>query len=119
MMAAPLPQQYHQDHKALTATIDGLYVETVLSQAELMSHLCTRVGNIRDYFLPFYRAFMALHSMTESHKEMDPYRELSERIRRWGYPSNHFDPVKSMAGVELFREWGSALFKAGLLSVKK
>lgn len=113
------PQQYHQEHKALSITIDGLYVETVLSQADLMGYLCTRVGNIRDFHLPFYRNFMALYTMTANHKEMEPFKEVSEKIRRWGYPSNHFDPGKSMAGVSLFNDWGAALFKSGILSVKK
>jgi hypothetical protein len=113
------PQQYHQDHKALSITIDGLFVETAFAQSDLMGHLCIRVGNIRDYYLPFYRSFMALYTMTSGHKEMEPYADLSGKVKRWGTPSNHIDPSKCMVGITLFFEWKDALFKSGILSMKK
>ncbi len=119
MTSPSIPQQYHLDHKALSITIDGLYVDTVLSKADLMGYLCTKVGNIRDYYFPFYRSFMALYTMTANHKEMEPFSDVSSRIKKWGYPSNHVDPSKSLIGIGLFDQWGSALFKSGILSVKK
>lgn len=119
MTAPSIPQQYHLDHKALGVTIDGLYVDTVLSKAELMGYLCIRVGNIRDFYFPFYRSFIALYTMTANHKEMEPFSDVSDKIRRWGYPSNHINPDKSLEGIKLFDLWHAALFKSGILSVKK
>lgn len=119
MTNGAVPQQYHQDHKALSVTIDGLYVETALAQADLMGYLCIHVGNIRDYYLPFYRSFIALYTMTASLKEMEPFSDLSAKVKKWGIPSNHIDPGKCLIGIDLFADWGAALFKSGILSTKK
>ena len=111
-----IPQQEHQ---GLSNTIDSLYIGSVVSAAELRVYLCDRKGPVRVPFLAFYGNFIALFTMTYKHKEMEPYKETSDKIAKWAYPSNHIDPPKCLRGIELFDEWQAGLFKAGLLSVRK
>ena len=112
-------QIYHQEHRALSPTIDEAYIETVIAAAELKEYLCTRMGPIREPFLAFYRRFNILYMMTCQHKEMDPYRDTAKQITAWAYPGNHITPAKCMKGIDLFDLWQAHLFKAGIMSVRK
>ena len=120
-MAAPAPSHSfipQQEHHGLCTTIDSLYIASVLTSTNLRRWLIIRQGPIRDPFLSFYENFVALFTMTYKHKEMEPYKEIADKIIRWEY-RNHIDPDRCMIGIRLFDDWQAGLFKAGLLSVRK
>ena len=110
-----IPQQ---EHRGIRETIDLLYVWTATYSAELRGHLVERIGPLQEPYMNFYRSFAALHTMTCCHKEMEPYKHISENIVSWVNTRN-VNEQSSYKGLQLFDLWQSALFKAGLLSVRK
>ena len=111
-----IPQQ---EHKGLSQAIDAAYMDAVEYKGILMERLCTGVGMLRVYYLPFYRSFVKLFTMTCKRKEMEPCRELSDRIQRWATPTRVIDEAKCLNGIKLFDEWQAELYKNGVLSVRK
>ena len=106
------------EHRNILAEIDFYYGETCKASAWLQRYLIIKIGPMRDPFLYFFENFITLFTMTHKHKEMGTAKEVSEKILKWRN-GTEITPARCKKGIELFDDWQEALFKAGLLSVRK
>jgi hypothetical protein len=115
--AAPVLQQ--QEHRSIKDEIDYTFLECVVLSQRIDNYFIKKMGAPEGVFMPFYDAFGRLYRITSALKAMEPYEETRNRIQSWRVPGGDITDNRLKAGVQLFDEWASGLFKSGLLSLGK